>query len=289
MGTLVRKDGADMPMGLYAADKKRIFQYKELMKDARLPGLLKNEPSLKTKIRNTIELLKIQDISGCITGSCLLDEDFDEWESVPDVDVFVYSAEELVNACAILQHKLGMKPGTGTERSCKQEEWKLSRLRKTGASKKCPVTTHKFFCEGVIVNVSFKKEGNKPINSMLGVLGSFDMSIIMKGYDIKGMFYLDLRAGDPRVATPNLLRDHDCVMWNVAKWVRQFDRVIKYYSRGFDTRPMARFYLEMINQCIEQGCLFDSDPSKQAFDNFAEEFTAMAERIAGWLDEHEED
>ena len=130
-----------------------------------------------------------------------------------------------------------------------------------------------------------------PLTNAPSVLESFDMSIVLQAYDIRSGVMFDLRPDNVPVTTaiPNPLRDHDCVMWTVAKWVRQFDRVVKYYNRGFDTRPMARFYLDMIDQCIEAGCLFDSEESTTAFASFSEEFLEKRKVIADWLDEHEED
>lgn len=245
--------------------------------------------SLTDKIKTTIKVLKAQDIRGCITGSTLLEEDFDRWDSRPDIDVFAYSINELVNICAILEHKLGMKPGKGTDRSAKQEQWKLEQLRKRGASRKMPVTTSSFYYDGVIVNATIKTNQGRVYDSVHEVLGSFDMSIIMRGYDIHNHYTLDLRFGDPRVAKPNMMRDMDAIMWNTAKWIRQFDRVIKYYQRGFDTRPMAEFYVKLIDECIEAGCLFDSDASKDAYNSFTAEFVEQRKRISDWLDAHKED
>jgi hypothetical protein len=186
-----------------------------------------------------------------------------------------------------------MVPGSGTERSRQQEEWKLARLRQSGLNRKLGITTYKFWCEGVILNFTFKQRKFHgrwvPILDTPGVLQSFDMSIVMQGYDIMHHVMYDMRTGDPKVATPNPLRDHDCVMWTVAKWVRQFDRVVKYYNRGFDTRPMAKFYLDMIDGCIEAGCLFDSEESQEAFESFSSEFLEKRASIADWYDEHKED
>jgi hypothetical protein len=65
--------------------------------------------------------------------------------------------------------------------------------------------------------------------------------------------------------------------------------VVKYYNRGFDTRPMARFYLDMIDECISAGCLFDSEESQEAFENFSSEFVEKRAAIADWYDAHKED
>jgi hypothetical protein len=250
--------------------------------------------SLKDKVGNAIELVKRLPIDGCITGSCLMEGfDPDGWCTTPDIDVFVFGEDELVHAIDIAQYALGMTPGSGSERSRKQEEWKLARLRQAGLNQRVGVTTYKFSCDDIILNLTFKQRRHHgrwvPILDTPGVLQSFDMSIVMQGYDIKHHVLYDMRVGDPKVAIPNPLRDHDCVMWTVAKWVRQFDRVVKYYNRGFDTRPMARFYLDMIDECIEAGCLFDSEESQEAFESFSKEFLEKRAVIADWYDEHKGD
>lgn len=248
----------------------------------------------KGKIAATIDLIKRLDIDGCVTGSCLM-EDFDPdgWGTTPDIDIFVFGEDELVHAIDIVMYKLKMVPGTGTTRSRQQEEWKLKRLRTSGLNRKIGVTTYKFYHDEIIVNLTFKQRKHHgrwvPILDTPGVLQSFDMSIVMQGYDIRHHVLYDMRVGDPKVAIPNPLRDQDCVMWTVAKWVRQFDRVVKYYNRGFDTRPMAKFYLDMIDECIEAGCLFDSEESQEAFETFSQEFLEKRAIIADWYDNHKED
>jgi hypothetical protein len=252
--------------------------------------------SLKEKIDAAIEVVKHMPIDGCITGSVWLPGfDPDIWGSTPDIDVFVYSEHDLVRAIDYAMYKLEMKPGTGSDRSEKQERWKIDRLFSNGLNYKIGITTYKFYCEGIVLNFTYKmtkKHGRWiPITDAPGVLRSFDMSIVLQAYDIKSRIMYDLRPDNVPVTTaiPNPMRDHDCVMWTVSKWVRQFDRVVKYYSRGFDTRPVAEFYLKMIDECIDAGCLFDSEESHEAFNQFSEEFIAKRAIIADWLEEHKED
>lgn len=250
--------------------------------------------TLKEKVAATIELVKTLPIDGCITGSCMLPGfDPDGWGTTPDIDVFVFGENELVSAIDLARYALKMTPGSGTKRSEQQEEWKLDRLKQAGLNYKIGITTYKFFCDGVILNFTYKQRKFHgrwvPILDTPGVLQSFDMSIVMQGYDIKHHVMYDMRVGDPKVAVPNPLRDHDCVMWTVAKWVRQFDRVVKYWNRGFDTRPMAKFYLDMIDECISAGCLFDSEESQEAFELFAKEFLEKRATIAEWYEQHKED
>lgn len=265
------------------------------------PGLTMHEylhdaKDTKDKIARAIDVIKTLDINGCITGSVFLPNfDPDMWGTKPDIDVFVYGKEDLIHAIDIIMYDLKMKPGKGTERSANQELWKLRRLHEWGLNYKIGITTYTFHCDGIMINITFKqtkRQGRwEPLINCPSVLMSFDMSIVMRGYDIQSHVMFDLRPMDVPVTTavPNPLRKHDCMMWTVAKWIRQFDRVIKYYDRGFDTRPMARFYLHMIDECIEAGCLFDSEESQNAFNSFSEEFLEKRAVIKDWLDEHEED
>ena len=268
----------------------------QIPKGGTMSRYLKGLTTGREKIARAIEVVKTMPIDGCITGSVWLPGfDPDVWGTKPDVDVFVYSESDLIRAVTFAQHSLKMEPGTGSERSRQQEEWKINRLFQSGLNYKIGITTYKFYCDGVILNFTYKQEKRKghwvPLTNAASVLMSFDMSIVMQAYDIKTRVMFDLRPDFVSVTTavPNPLRDHDCMMWTVAKWVRQFDRVVKYYNRGFDTRPMARFYLDMIDQCIEAGCLFDSEESNEMFMSFSQEFLDKRAIIADWLDEHEED
>lgn len=248
------------------------------------------------KIHETIEFLKTTDIDGCITGSSMLpDEDFDLWASQPDVDLFVYSDNQLIDAVAKLQYGYGWQPMSAGE------EWKLERTRNHDNSKdyRTKLSTVKLTKDGVIINVTRKY--NK--NTMFDVLASFDMSIIMIGYDIRKHVLLDLRCGwpemvhedpenrwsnDPRVAVPNPLRNQDVDMYTVRMWVRQYARVEKYWDRGFDTRPMAEFYIDCIEKVIAKGQLFDSEKSEIAYDEFVTLFQPLADRMKAWLEERKD-
>ena len=243
---------------------------------------------ITNKIKETIEMLKQTDIDGCITGSSMLDEDFDAWADVPDIDVFVYQPNQQLYAIDLLMFKHGFKPWSPGEL------WKINRIKSRGMQKSAYLSTVKLMKDGVIVNISYKTGKN----NMFNVLSSFDMSIIMIGYDIKKHILLDLRCGwkdmvvedcygywsdNPRVAVPNPLRDQDVDMYGVEMWVRQFDRVIKYWNRGFDTRQMARFYIDSIDRVIRDGALFASDKSTAAYTAFVEEYGPMRDKMKAWL------
>ena len=249
--------------------------------------------TLTEQIKDTIELLKSTDINGCITGSSMLDADFDTWASHPDIDLFVYTEPQLQYAECMLEFKYGFKPIT------KGEDWKVERVHNKGMQKNAFLSTVKVGKGDVVVNITYKKGKN----NLMNVLSSFDMSIIMIGYDIRKHVLLDLRCGwdnmvhqdpenrwshDINVAVPNPLRDQDVDMYGVQMWVRQFNRVIKYWTRGFDTRPMAEFYIKLINRVINDGQLFDTEKSKVNYEEFKTLYEPVRDKMVEWLKDKEE-
>lgn len=240
-------------------------------------------------IDSAIAELKESGINGCITGSCLLDEDFDTWDEAPDIDLFVYSEPSMIHAICTLEH-MGYVPG-GKDKKKAGEELKRKWLIETGLNRNMGLSTIMYEKDGVYVNVTMKRNNN----SVVEVLANFDMSIVMKGYDIPTGFMCDLRTqdgGDVKVATPNKLKralyDHPS-RFDVWRALRQWNRVVKYYNRGFDTRPMARFYLDRIDEVLEAGAVFGSDKDVESFEEMAPEFREMKDTITKWLEEHEED
>jgi len=239
-------------------------------------------------VKDVIAMLKDTGIQGCITGSCLLDADFDAWDSEPDVDVFCYSQEAFVHAATLLLESRGFCLGEHGRANQDAERWKLERTIKRGFDHKSRLVTCKMNNGRVTVNVTWRK-GQR---SVLDVVSAFDMTMVMHGIDIPTGLDVDLRrtipCSSPRVAEPNPFRSQDVDAYTTAQWVRQFDRVVKYWNRGFDTRPMARFYLKMIDGVIEKGCLFTTDKAVEYFDEWKEEHVEVRQRIAEWLRDKED-
>lgn len=249
--------------------------------------------SLTQDIKDTIELLKSSDINGCITGSSMLDEDFDTWDQAPDVDVFVYNEMQLLHASDMLMYKHGF------ELLSAGEEWKFERVCNRGAQGNAALTTMKLVNDkGVVVNITYKKWKN----TMLSVLASFDMSVIMIGYDIPFGWGIDMRtrdikifddrfnrwSDDPKIAKPNPMRKQDVDMYGTEMWVRQFDRVIKYWNRGIDTRQMARFYIDLIEGVIAKGQLFTSNKGEESFNGFVATYEPLRDKMVEWLKDKED-
>lgn len=249
---------------------------------------------LTEKIHETIQLLMESGINGCVTGSSMIpDADFDTWDSVPDVDLFVYTEAMLLRASDVLTLAYGFKELTDGE------AWKYERVMNNGIQRNAPLSTLKFERDGVVVNVTYKKGKT----NLFSVLSSFDMSIIMVGMDIPTKVVLDLRKGwdgmlvsdpehkwsdDVKKAVPNPLRKQDVDMYGAEMWIRQFDRVIKYWNRGFDTRPMAEFYIDLINGVIRKGMLFKTDKSERAYNEFITTYEPLRDKMVQWLDDRKD-
>ena len=252
---------------------------------------------IRKNIEEMQERLLDTDIDGCITGSSLADWDMDDPDFTPDIDVFTYSPYAMVHAIDVIEYRLGLEPGGDSVTTDKGERWKADKMRTSGRGGR-DLATCKFTDGTIVVNVSNRKNEN----SAMDVIARFDMSIVLQAIDIRSGTRLDMRdchpradiadiigfnGGDTRVAVPNPFRSFDGTTWNAAKWLRQWDRVIKYWNRGFDTIPMARFYKHMIDDVIDGGNLFKTERSKQAYEEFVAEFRDLGKKIDEWIKEKE--
>lgn len=238
-------------------------------------------------------LLGIPRLRGCITGSSQIDADFDTWETCPDVDLFCYTENGVLYTAGKLEDR-------GFEFVTKGEDWKFDRCIEYGVGGNLALTTIKMKHPDYepLVNITWKKKRD----NIWAVLGSFDMSIVMVGYDIETRVKLDLRTGNGYVvedpdakfsdsiykAVPNPLRKQNVDMYGAEMWIRQFNRCIKYWDRGYDTRDMARFYIHLIDQVIEDGALFNTSKSEERYQDFCDEFLPLREQMVLWLKDKED-
>ena len=253
--------------------------------------------SLKDDIKKMQQVIMETDIDGCITGSSLVDWDMDDAEIKPDIDIFTYSPYAMVHAIDVLEYKLGLVSGGDEITTDAGERWKAKKMRVDGRGSR-DLATCKFTDGNIVVNVSNRKYQK----SAMDVIAKFDMSIVLQAYDIPSGTLIDMReckakadiadiigfqGGDRNTAIPNPFRGFDGTMWNASKWLRQWDRVIKYWNRGFDTRPMAKFYSYMIKEVIDGGSMFKTDKSKEAHEEFVKEFKDLGVKIDEWIKETE--
>lgn len=236
----------------------------------------------ETKLSQAIDIIKHTDTKGCIVGSTMFGANMELWDSKPDIDVFVFSNAEAITLIDQLRYKYGFDFGC-YDGNAKQQKWHYKQLLKD-TKKKFPVETVKLIKDDIVINITCKYKGSQPVSTTPGILSTFDMTIAMIGYDIQSHCIIDMRTKDTNVAHPNPFRSFEPITWNVAKWIRQFDRIVKYYNRGFDTRPMARFYIDLIDDCLAEGSLFTSEAALAVYEEYAKEFRKMRIKIEDWLE-----
>lgn len=189
----------------------------------------------------------------CYTGQSILaycpDPTFDwaevnAWPDETDVDLFVYTK---VGLSALVQAFIdaGFAPTDSIG------EFKAERARFWEQPRKFNLTTVSLQRAGLpIVNLTWYNESD----DLVTVVRRFDMDYLMVGMDVRTGIFFDMRGEDHRVAHVNTLNQKfDVADVDTMFWVRQFDRCPKGFSRGIDTRPVARTYLKWIDEAIDRG------------------------------------
>lgn len=168
------------------------------------------------------------------------------WPDQTDMDIFVYT---MVGLAALTQRflDLGWAPATPID------EFKAERIRFWEAPRKYKDTiqTIGITLPGMpIVNLTWYNRSDDVAN----VVKRFDMDYLCVGMDIRTRAFVDFRGPDHRIANVNKLNNKfDVSDVDTMFWVRQFDRCPKGYARGIDTRPVARTYIQWIDETLDRG------------------------------------
>lgn len=189
----------------------------------------------------------------CYTGQSILaycpDPTFDwsevnSWNDQADVDIFIYSKQGLATILqSFINH--GWTPATSID------EFKSERIRFWDTTRKFKLQTVAVKAEGYpIVNLTWTEDAT----DLVSTIKRFDMDYLMVGFDLRTQKFLDLRGADHRIAHVNHFNSKfDSSDVDTMFWLRQFDRIPKGYSRGIDTRPVAKQYLLWLDETINQG------------------------------------
>lgn len=189
----------------------------------------------------------------CYTGQSILayvdDPTFswaevNSWPDVTDMDIFAYNKPSLSSLAQLfIAH--------GWEPIDEINKFKAERIRFWEMPRKLHLQTCALKKDGLpVVNLTWYEDGT----DVLTVVKRFDMDYLMVGMDIRTRTFVDLRGTDHRVAHVNHLNaKFDVADVDTMFWVRQFDRCPKGYARGIDTRPVARQYIEWLDETLERG------------------------------------
>lgn len=227
---------------------------------------------MKEQVDNLIEILKQQDINGCITGSCLL-----EYFEGADVDVFCYDEQSFT---ALLYFMKYNKMFTVLD---PLEIYKLDQYLKQGKSslESIGLITIKFKYNLCIdCNITFKKFHK----NIFDVLSNFDLDIIATGFDIKTKKSLSLRESTGKVGYWNKWNTayYKSDLWSCKRLLRQFSRVIKYTERGYNLDEVTDKYISLIEEILAKENVYKSEKGIIFYDKTQKEFEIVLKILQLW-------
>lgn len=227
---------------------------------------------MKNHINDAIEILKKQEVNGCITGSCLLD-----YFEGQDVDLFVYDKSSF-NKLLFFMHYNPMFTILDPLEQHKFDDYinnDKSSLEQLG------LITIKFKYNLLVdVNVIFKKFHK----NCFDVLSNFDLDIIATGYDIKTGKILSLRESIGNVGTWNRWNNsfYKPDFWSTKRLLRQFERVVKYTNRGYDLSSVTDKYIELVENIISTENFYKSEKGLKYFEDTIEQFEVVLKILKAW-------
>jgi len=227
---------------------------------------------MKEHINSAIELLKKQDVNGCITGSCLLGE----FEG-QDIDIFVYDKSSF-NKLLFFMHYNPMFTILDPLEKHKFQEYidtDRSSLKQLG------LITIKFKYNLLVdINVIYK-EYHK---NCFDVISNFDMDIIATGYDIKTGQTLSLRQTTGLTGTWNRWNTSFCKsdFWSIKRLLRQFERVVKYTERGYDLDSVTDKYISIVEDIISKENIYKTEKGTKFYNDTIEQFEVVLKILQSW-------
>jgi hypothetical protein len=195
------------------------------------------------------------EVKACYTGQSILAycpeptftfDELNTWPDETDLDVFCYTKACLSSLVQLFMCH-GWQPASDIER------FKAERIRYWDDT-----TKRRFKLQTVGLELAGYPKLNLSwhdgADDVIGVVKRFDMDYLMVGMDIRTRTFIDLRGPDHRVAHVNHFNaKFDIADVDVMFWARQFDRCPKGMARGIDTRPVARQYIEWVEETLARG------------------------------------
>lgn len=228
--------------------------------------------------KQVIQWIKDQKIRGCLTGSCLL-----EYFEGSDVDFFAY------NEAAFTQMFYAMYHNDMFQILDPLELWKANRFieRKLDDYGKNWLITIKFMYNLCIpVNIILKGK----CTDGYSVISTFDMDVIAKCYDTFIQQEIDLTYNSTKTKVVSWNKHnqnfYDPELWQISKILRQLERVIKYYKRGYNTDAVCLKYIELIDEVQKFQDIFNSDNFSEKL-KIKKENTRIVRKLCEiWLKTH---
>lgn len=230
---------------------------------------------MKEHIQNVIELLKKQEINGCITGSCLLD-----YFEGQDIDLFVYDRSSF-NKLLFFMHYSPLFTILDPLEKHKFDEY----INKDKSSlEQLGLITIKFKYNLLVdVNIIYKKH-NK---NCFDVISNFDLDIITTAYDIKTGKTLSLRETTGFEGTWNKWNSsfYENDFWSTKRLLRQFERVVKYTERGYDLTSVTDKYISIVEDILNLENIYKTEKGTNYFNDNIKQFEIVLKILQVWKKE----
>lgn len=227
---------------------------------------------MKEQIQNAIELLKNQEVDGCLTGSVFLD-----YFEGQDIDLFCYNKQSFTKLLFFMHYH----PMFTILDPLEQHKFTDYIDNDKSSLENIGLVTIKFkYNLSVDVNIVFRKN-NK---SIFDVLTNFDLDIIATGYDIKTKQTISLRQTEGLVGTWNKWNNsfYKTDFWSVKRLLRQFERIVKYTERGYDLSSVTDKYIEIIEDVLKTENFYKSEKGTAFFESTVEQFEVVLQILQIW-------
>ena len=228
-------------------------------------------------MNDAIDWLKKQKLKGAITGSCMLD-----YFEGSDVDWFAYDEKSFTQMFYAMYYDKMFTMLDPIER------WKANKFMENNDKRPFGILTLKFMWNTCLpVNIILKKG----CTNVFDIISSFDMDIVCKAYDTNTQQLLDLTNNSTQTKTADWNRwntaFYDPEIWEMSRILRQFDRIVKYHKRGYNTDNVALKYIELIDNIQEYQNIFNSDNFTEKLKITKENTKIMKQILEKWLESHE--
>jgi len=229
---------------------------------------------MKEHFESAIDLLKKQQINGCITGSCMLE--FNEnWNQ--DIDLFVYDKASFTKILWFMYYN----PMFNILDPLENHKFKDFVDNDKSSLEQLGLITIKFKYNLLIdVNVIFKKFHK----TCFDVISNFDLDLTATAYDIKTGKTISLRETTGLEGTWNKWNPtmYQTEFWSTKRILRQFSRVVKYTERGYNLSSVTSKYISIVEEIISQENFYKSDKGKKYFDDSIEQFEQVLKILKEW-------
>lgn len=222
---------------------------------------------MKDNFEKLIALIKEQQLDACLTGSCMLGYQ-EGWNQ--DVDVFCYNQQsftELLYFCKYHPMFTLLEP---------MEIHKLNQYTKENRSslESIGLISIKFKYNLCIdFNIVYRKNNH----NIFDVISGFDADVIAQGYCLRTKKTLSLRESIGNNLTWNkwCKAFYNSNQFDVKRILRQFDRICKYESRGYNCDGLLNKYIELVEDILKKDNIYLSEKGKDFYDRTCKEFTLV--------------